>query len=197
MTMSRWQPFWIFAGEESYDPNSGLSFSITMYVIGESGQLFSVEVHLYKPQIYGLWHCLWNNKKHIQQLTSQNVSGIVVIDKSLMTFGLIAMKDYYPFPHFFPVQPHCIDNATEHNILLHIDQSVVPLDKENLFYHTFLHNHVNHVDSLFDELEDIVPLDSTQKTLLVERWSRAIIKDVIQNQDEEYGIDNGSLKTKT
>jgi hypothetical protein len=188
--MIKWQPFWVFSGDESYDINSGLSFSILIYVLDTSGQFSPLKVSLYKPQVYGLWHCLWNNDKHIHQLTSGHVTNIVMLNRETMEFGLLPVESYFPFPHLFHVQPHCISHEKQQDILLHIDQSCCRFDfeNENRFYTTFLHHHVYHVMSLFDILEDVVSIHASQKTTLITRWSRFILKDLIEDQDEEYAI---------
>jgi hypothetical protein len=191
MRTIKWQPFWIFAGRESYDPNSGMSFSITMYVIDGSGQPAPLEIFLCKPQVYGVWHCLWNDKKHINKLKSQNVTGIVVVDKDVTEFGVLPMKDYYPFPDIFQLEPHYLTCDEKRDILLHIDQSVVPfasIDQENLFYEIFLQDHVICVDGLFELLEEIVSMDPLQKNTLTARWSRIIMKELVEDQMEEYEI---------
>jgi len=189
MLTRKWQPLWIFAGRESYDLNSGLSFLITLYIIDKFGRPSPLEVFLRKPQVYGLWHCLWNDKEHINRLKSLNVTGIVVVDKELTEFGVLPMKDYYPFSDIFQLQPHFITHDEKKNIVLHIDQSVVPfasINQENLFYETFLRDHILCVDSLFELLKEIV--DPVPKNTLINRWCRNIVKDLVEDQREEYGI---------
>jgi hypothetical protein len=190
MTTHGWQPFWVFAGDESFDPNSGLSFSIRMYVIDQSRQVSHIELMLYKPQVFGLWHCLWNNEKHIQQLQSQNIMGVVCSDSTLINFAVIPFKDYYPFPHVFQLKPYCISHEDKEAVLLHIEKSVVPLDEEteSQFLKTILHRHVPCVSELFDILDEELDLDGIQKNTIISRWGRTLVKDLVENQKEEYDI---------
>jgi hypothetical protein len=72
------------------------------------------------------------------------------------------------------------------DILLHIDKSVIPLNDENLFFTSFLFYHIQHVESLFDVLEDVLTLD--QKKILINQWTRMIIKNILFDQREEYAL---------
>jgi len=184
----RWQPLWIFAGNESFDPNSGLSFYIVICVMSESGQFQWIELSLCKPQIYGLWHCLWNHEKHIHQLISRSIKGVIAIDIDMTEFAVIPLRDYYPFPHIFQLKPHCIHSEQMKDILLHIDKSVIPLNDENLFFTSFLFHHIQHVESLFDVLEDVLSISLDQKKILTNKWTRMIIKNILFDQREEYDI---------
>ena len=190
MTKYGWQPFWLFAEDESYDPNAGFSFSIRMNVMDTSKQVYRVELFLCKPQVYGLWHCLWNNEKHIQQLQSLHITGVLCVDTTLTRFGVIPWKDYYPFPHIFQLQPHCIVGDDRDAVLLHIEKSVIPLTKEELglFLTTILHHHVPCVSELFDILENELHLDGLQKQNIIDLWGRTLVKDLVENQKEEYGL---------
>lgn len=187
MTEHKWNVFWIASGEESFDMNSGVSFAITIYVINEAQQLLSEKLFLSKPQIYGLWHCLWNNEKHIRRLQSQHISGVVCVDSTLTHFGVLPFRDYYPFQHTFQLHPHCISREQKDAILHHIQQSVVPLDKdiESHLLYTLLRRHVYCVSELFDIIDD---LGFTQKDALIRRWGRAVVRDLVDTQNEEYKV---------
>ena len=182
-SMSYYRPFWVVDGDESYDCNSGMSFSVLIYVVDGSGSVFSISTHLCKPQIYGLWHCLWNNESHLSMLNTLGATGVVVIHKDTMELMMLPVKDYYPFSDL--LQPHTISSENYTEICEHIDRSVEPFES-GIFLQFVLENSVRRADVLFDLLDEV--LDPTQKASIKEAWSKKIIEDLIEERDAEYDI---------
>lgn len=182
-----YRPFWIIDGDESYDPNSGTSFSVLIYVVDASGSVFKVLTSLCKPQIYGLWHCLWNNELHLSKIRSLNAKGVVVMHKETHEFMMLPIKDYYPFPNVFPLKPHCLSSEEYNEIIRHIDNSVESFSTAP-FFNAILNSTVPSADYLFDLLDEKTQIDITQKATIIEAWSKKIIDDLVEFQEEEYGL---------
>lgn len=178
-----WRPFWILTGDESYDPTSGSSFSVISYVIDSTVSISPVVMDLCKPQIYGLWTCVWRDS-HIK---NKEYQGIIVIHKETKEFGVAS--DYYPFPETFNIKPHMLDRDQFRDVLTHIDKSVAPLtaDQESSFYRSFLNNYIPMADALFSTiLVEEVGLDNCSSVMT--KWAKVLIDDLLEHQEDEYGL---------
>lgn len=178
-----WRPFWILTGDESYEPNSGSSFSVIAYAVNSEGGISAVMMDLCKPQIYGLWSCVWKDKRVIKK----QYQGMIVINKETREFGVA--RDYYPFPEPFDIEPWMLDRDQFKDVLAHIDSSVATLtaDQESSFYRLFLNNYIPMADDLFSKIlsEEVGPYRSG---VVMKKWTGVLIDDLLEHQEDEYGL---------